>query len=122
LGVDALHHLQVTVAFIDAALEFLQATTFLSGQSPLMRERLRNLQHFAAAKWLLQSHESIRMSEHFAGMLPRVVGVFRAEDNLHVRVLFPQMCDCLDSIPTRWHPRVHEYHRVRVLLLQCAPD
>jgi hypothetical protein len=122
LGVDALHHPQVAVAFIDAAREILQATTLLSGQSPLLRERLRNLQHFAAAKRLLQSHESIRMSEQFAGMLPRVVRVLRAKDNLHVRVLFPQMRDCFDSIPTRWRPCIHEYHRVRVLLLQCESD
>jgi hypothetical protein len=46
----------------------------------------------------------------------------RADDDLHIRILFPQSRNGLDSVPTGWHSHIDEGHCIGAPLFQSAAD
>src|SRR6185437_3689914 len=76
--------------------------------APLFSETLRELLYLDVVEWFLQNDQSIRMRQTCTNLLPRVIRVCRTQNNLDGRVDFPQLLDCFKTIPTRWHPGIHE--------------
>jgi hypothetical protein len=97
------------------ALDQLALTTH---HVPLVGEGRGELQDLDRIEGLLQDQEPIAVPEPVDRLLPGIVRIGRADDDLELGVLGPQLLDRAHAVPAGRHANVHEGHRVRALLGQ----
>ena len=107
---------------LDHLFELTEREFCLSRQLPLFRQRAGQLADLDDIERLLQNQEAVRLADLRAHFVPRVVGIRRAEDNLQLRVLRPDVLDSFDSVPSRRHTNVYKRHRVGTFITQGLLD
>ena len=75
---------------------------------PLAAECEGKLKDFDVVEGLAQNHEAVACSQGCDNLLPRVVGIGRAKDNLERGLNLPEMLDGFYAIPAWVHAHVHE--------------
>ncbi|KDB50728.1 hypothetical protein X805_37150 [Sphaerotilus natans subsp. natans DSM 6575] len=84
----------------------------LASGLPLGAQRARELADLDGVEGLLQDQQPVAHVQPREHLLPGVVGIGGADDDLQPRVFLPQPLDGLDAIPARRHAHVDEGHRV----------
>ena len=119
LGQQALvPRLQLARLLIDHAAQLGQLEVRLAGQAPLLRQRAGDLTDLGGVERLLQDQQPIAGAEPAQDVLPRIVGVRRADDDLDLGIGGPQVGDGLDAVPAGRHAHVDERDRVAL----AAPE
>ena len=114
--------LQSLGAGLHDALQMLDLTAQRPLVVPLARQRVGTLQHLDGLERLLDDQQLVGMVETRDHLGPVVIGVRRADDDLHVRIELPQAENRLQAVPAGRHAHVDERHRVGALLLERPPD
>src|SRR5208282_2806833 len=84
---------------------------------PLFRERMGQLQRLDVVERFLE-HDQIGGGPQFVNhLLPGIVRIGGADDDLDFRTAVPKMTDGLHAIPSGRHPHIHKRQRVRITLL-----
>ena len=90
----------------------------LLGKEPLLRKRVRHLEHFDVIEGLFQDQHAVGVAELPRDVVPRIIRIGSANHHLQLRVNLPDTADGLDAVPTGGHANVHKRKRVRMLVLQ----
>ncbi len=99
-----------------------QTPTRLQFRSPFLRESVRELQHFLALERFFQNVHPIRSADLREHLLPRVIRVSGANDDLQIRIGDPQLRRHFDPVPAWRHPHVDEGDLVWVTFLDGVVD
>ena len=78
------------------------------------------LQHFDVVERLLQNQQAVRATEPFGHLIPGIIGIGGADNDLEVRVGGPKPGNGFDAVPARGHADIYKSQRVRVAVLQRA--
>lgn len=97
----------------DKAIEIFHPQRGLTRDRPLPGQRVRKLDHLNVVEWFLEDDEVLGTAEAAHHLVPRIVRIGRADDDLQIRGHFPQSCDGFDTVPTGRHADVNERHRER---------
>ena len=109
-------------AFIHEAVEVFELVPRLAGHEPFLGERVRELEDFDAVERFLEDYQPVGLAQLGDNLLPRVIGIRRANDDLDRGVDCPNPRDRFHAIPARRHPHIHESHRVRPPFSDRAHD
>ncbi len=97
----------------DHLLELMHLLAHQALVMPFARQRGRALQDLDGLRRLAQHQQLIGMIESLDHFRPVIVGVRRADHDLHVGIDPPKLLDGLQAIPARRHPHVDEGHGIR---------
>ena len=78
------------------------------------------LQHFDIVERLLQNQQAVRATEPFGHLIPGIIGIGGADNDLEVRVGGPKPGDGFNAIPARGHANIHKRQGIRPAILQRA--
>src|ERR1700732_3700145 len=112
----------VALAIADPGLEFFKMTPLAARELPLFRQTVGKLQDFHVIERLLEDDEPFGTRKSGADLTPGVVRIRGAQDNQHVRVLFPQPGNGLQAVPSGRHARIDERNGVRLIRLSRLTD
>lgn len=101
-------------------LQLRQPPALAPQQLPLLGERVGHLTHLHALEGLVEDEQPLADAQPLHHLLPGVIRVRRAEDDLEVRVLPPEALGGLHAVHSRRHADVDEGQGVRPPLLQCG--
>jgi hypothetical protein len=90
----------------------------LHAQLPFFRQRVSELLHFDIVERFLEHQQAVGLPDFRANFLPRIVGIRGADDDLHIRIDFPDLRDRFNAIPAGRHSHIHECQRIRPALLE----
>jgi hypothetical protein len=82
-------------------------------QGPFLGQRAGQLQHFHRVKRFLENHQPVGAAQLARNVVPRIVRIGRAQNDLDVRVHLPNPGDGLDAIPAGRHPHIDKRHGKR---------
>ena len=105
--------LQLAGALGDHALQLFHFLPGLLVQPPFFRKRVRQLERFHGVKRFFENNQSVGIADLFKHLLPQIIGVGRAEDDLDFGINRPNFPGGFHAVPTRRHADVHKSHRVR---------
>ena len=81
---------------------------------PFFRKRVRHLQHLDVVERFFEDEHLIGVADSLGDLIPGIIGIGRANDDLQIGKFFPDPRDRFDSIPTRRHAHIDERNRVRI--------
>ncbi len=99
-------------AFAHAALEQDGLRLGLLDQRPLFGQRIRQLENLDRVEGLLQHDEPVGVAQTGQHVLPRILGIGGADDDLQVGGDLPQLERGLDAVPAGRHPDIDKRHSV----------
>ena len=105
--------LQLMGALADHAIQFLQIARGLPAQAPFFRQGIGQLEDFDHVKGLFEDDHPVGRTQTPGHLVPRVVGIGGADDDLQVRIGFQQAGGGFDPIPARRHAHIHKGQRKR---------
>jgi hypothetical protein len=113
---------QLDGALRDELFEIRELELRLPREIPFFGERRGELQGLDVVEGFLEDHEFVGLAEFLAHLIPRVIRVRGADDDLDLGIDLPDARGGFDAVPARRHPDVHERHRVGPALGHGALD
>ena len=80
---------------------------------PLLCYRRGDLTNFGHVEGLFQDEHAVRRAKPLLDVVPAVIRVCRADNDLDVGIALKDLLDRLQSVPARWHAHIHDGERVR---------
>ena len=102
--------------FLDSILQVLPLGLGLAADRPFSGKRVCQLDGFDIVERLLENDQAIGMAEVSDNIRPGIVRVCGADNDLQVRVGFPEVQNGLYSVPSWRHSDVHESQGIGTVL------
>ena len=97
-------------------LQYMQAG--LEIELPLFSQGVGQLLHLHVVERLFQHQQAVRLADLGAHLLPGIIRVSGADDDLKFRIDLPDAGDGFHAVPAGRHAHIDEGHRVRPLVGQ----
>jgi hypothetical protein len=109
---------QLAGALLHHVLELIHLELGVEAQGPFFAEGDGELIDLDGVEGFLEDQQAIGEAELGRDLLPGVVGVSGADDDLEIRIDGPEALDGLKAVPAGGHAHVHERDRVGAFCLE----